>query len=109
MTKHQETHPNLDVAGCFGCHIANVNIGGFPTDTTEREKRWDRDIPAYRRLRHNGLQPKGIDGSAALEARANDQFEVEMGHIVPRHLKSRVQEGLAISKELQREQEAARA
>ena len=27
MVKHQETHPDLNVEGCFGCKIAHVGIG----------------------------------------------------------------------------------
>jgi hypothetical protein len=45
------------------------------------EKRWDKDMPAYKNLRKNGLQPRGIDGCAELEAKAVDRIEVEMGHI----------------------------
>lgn len=44
-----------------------------------KEKRWDSDLPAYKRLRRNGVQPKGIDGSARLEAKANETIEVESG------------------------------
>jgi hypothetical protein len=65
------------------------------------EKRWDKDMPAYKRIRANGIQPPRIDDSAIIEARATDQFEVEMGKIVPKAMKSRVEEGLAIAKELQ--------
>lgn len=65
------------------------------------DKRWDQDMPAYLRMRRNGIQPPRIDDCAALETRANDQFEVEMGKIVPPTLKTRVREGLAISKELE--------
>lgn len=45
----------------------------------EREKRWAEDMPAYRRLRREGLQPRGIDGAAAAEAQANHPLEMEMG------------------------------
>lgn len=44
-----------------------------------RDKRWDRDMPAYKRLRQDGLQPRGIDGSADLETRAEAPLEIEMG------------------------------
>lgn len=65
------------------------------------DARWDKDMPAYQRLRWNGLQPKQIDGCRELETRANDNFEVEMGTIVPRHRRNQVKEGLAIVKELE--------
>jgi hypothetical protein len=83
--KHMETHPNLDVEGCFGCRVAGISFGANPSTTkgqevakiNERAKNWDKDMPAYKRLRKNGLQPKGIDGAAALEARATTAAEVE--------------------------------
>jgi hypothetical protein len=83
--KHMETHPNLDVEGCFGCRVAGISFGANPSTTkgqevakiNERAKNWDKDMPAYKRLRRNGLQPKGIDGAAALEARATTAAEVE--------------------------------
>jgi hypothetical protein len=62
----------------------------------DKDKQWERDMPAYKRLRQNGLQPKRIDDSAILETRANDQFEVEMGKIVPDRVKPQVKEGLAL-------------
>ena len=34
-------------------------------------------MPAYKRLRANGLQPERIDGSAALEATATTAAQVE--------------------------------
>jgi hypothetical protein len=69
--------------------------------TIAKDKQWDADMPAYRRLRHNGVQPPRIDDSAALEAHATDQFEIEMGKLVPSEMKSQVKEGLAIAKELE--------
>lgn len=83
--KHRETHPGLDVEGCFGCKIAGVRMGINESTTrgsevakiNERARNWDKDMPAYKRLRQNGLQPKSIDGSAALEAKAETAAQVE--------------------------------
>lgn len=47
----------------------------------ERERQWARDHAAYRRLRADGLQPKSLDGAAAVEARADLPVEVEMGKV----------------------------
>jgi hypothetical protein len=47
---------------------------------TLMEKRWEKDMPAYKRLRMNGVQPAQIDGSAKLEQEANHPVEVQMGH-----------------------------
>lgn len=42
-----------------------------------RESRWEKDIPAYRRLRKDGLQPKKVDGCAAVEQKAESRVDVE--------------------------------
>lgn len=83
--KHQETHPNLDVEHCFGCKVANVRMGANSTtsrgasvaEANARAKRWDKDMPAYKRLRQQGYQPKGIDGAARVEQSASTVAEVE--------------------------------
>lgn len=87
MVKHQETHPNLDVEGCFGCKVAHVAMSSTATpnrrrDTVainQKERRWDRDMDAYKRLRNDGLQPPHIDGSARLEQKAEHRVQVETG------------------------------
>lgn len=43
------------------------------------ERQWDKDGDAYKRLRRDGLQPRDIDGCAALEAKANHPMEIAMG------------------------------
>ena len=45
------------------------------------ERRWDKDMDAYKRLRNDGLQPRKIDGAAKVEARAKNEFQVESGHV----------------------------
>jgi len=83
--KHRETHPNLDVEGCFGCRVAGVSFGTNESTTrgavvkaiSEREKGWNRDMPAYKRLREQGLQPRQIDGAALLESSATEKWQIE--------------------------------
>ena len=72
--KHREKHPNLDVEGCFGCRIAHVAVSGTATptrgnvrDMNLKERRLDKDLDAYKRIRQSGGQPEQIDGSARLE------------------------------------------
>lgn len=85
--KHRETHPNLDVEGCFACKIAGVAFGAdampsrkrHAARTNAKERRWDKDMAAYKRLRADGLQPAQIDGSAKMEAKAEDRVQVETG------------------------------
>lgn len=85
--KHMETHPNLDVEGCFGCKIAGVRMGANTTTTkgaevasvNDRAKRWDKDMPAYKRLRQQGYQPRSIDGSAEVERKAVHDWQINTG------------------------------
>lgn len=76
--KHRETHPGLDVEGCYGCRVAHfrVSCSATPTrnsvgDVTRREKILDKDLDAYKRIRQSGGQPEKIDGSARIEKTAN--------------------------------------
>lgn len=64
----------------FGEKVKTISVlRRTPQSATER--RWSRDMPAYYRLRMQGLQPPQIDGSARLEARAADRFEIEYGRL----------------------------
>jgi hypothetical protein len=46
------------------------------------EQGWQRDMPAYARLRRDGIQPRSIDGSAELEASLSfGQAEADMRHL----------------------------
>ena len=85
--KHRETHPNLDVEGCFGCRVAGIRMatnsttsrGAQVAATNQTERNWKQDLPAYKRLRADGLQPKRIDGAANVERRAQESWQVETG------------------------------
>lgn len=73
--KHRETHPNLDVDGCFACRISHFRIAGAATPTrrvevselTRKERQLDKDLDAYKRIRKTGGQPTKIDGSQKIE------------------------------------------
>jgi len=76
--KHRETHPNLDVRGCFACRISHIFIAGAATptrkdvgDMNHKEKMLGKDLDAYKRIRKTGGQPEQIDGSAKLEKTAD--------------------------------------
>lgn len=79
---HRQTHPDLDVEGCFACKIANTSIAGSAlgnADSAARnliEKHWSKDHDAYKRLRANGVQPRSSEGAARLEATANTVADV---------------------------------
>lgn len=89
---------------CFPCKIKTVGIApsAMPTrnPTAARAKTKDpllaTDRDAYKRLRMNGQQPKHIEGSAALEAQANESFEISHGQIEPDPVRrARIARGLA--------------
>ena len=88
--KHRETHPGLDVEGCFGCRIAHFNVSAEAMPTRkpgskriiEKERVLHKDLDAYHRLRQDGQQPKRIDGAAVVEKRAEENWQVATG-IVP--------------------------
>ena len=46
-------------------------------ETNQREKRWNKDMPAYKRLRKQGLQPRKIEGSSLLEKHATERWQIE--------------------------------
>lgn len=85
--KHAEVHPSLDVEGCFGCKVAGVRMGTNTTTTrgqrvaeiNQTERQWQKDMPAYKRLRRDGLQPHKIDGAAEVEKKAKEKWQVETG------------------------------
>lgn len=106
--KHRERHP-VDVEGCFGCKAIHFSVSADATPTRRpraaevnaTERRWEMDMPAYKRLRKNGVQPRSIDGAAVLERHATHEVEMDMGRVIPsKGLKDRIEEGNAISKEL---------
>jgi hypothetical protein len=84
---HARIHPTLDVPGCFGCRVASVSFApsAMPSrhaqavEANEREARWNRDLPAYKRLVESGLQPRQIDGAHRLEATATERHQIEGG------------------------------
>ncbi len=84
---HQQTHPSLDVEGCFACRVSGIRMGLNTTTTrgqnvesiNRTERNWQKDMPAYKRLRKEGLQPKSIDGAAAVEKKAEHKWQVETG------------------------------
>lgn len=68
--------PNISAA-------ALPNRGRAVVAIDETERRWDRDHSAYKSLRSQGIQPKGLDGVADLASRATTQFEIEHNRLYP--------------------------
>jgi len=70
-----------------------------PVEVTERQ--WHKDMAAYKELRRQGFQPKGIDGCAELASRATTQFELETSHLFTKEQMPEVMEGIRITHEIQ--------
>jgi hypothetical protein len=70
---------------------------------TTFEKRQAKDMPAYQRLRLNGMQPPGTRNCAELETRAESQLEVQMGKLIDPKLlrthRNEIAEGMWMAKE----------
>lgn len=67
--------------GCtlpYGRHLT-FSIGNRHPTINRKEDQLGKDMSAYKRLRQDRLQPPHIDGSAALEARAEIPEHVAMG------------------------------
>lgn len=96
---HSRTHPT-PVEDCWACRVMTIRVdrgGAQVIDAKDRQLRADLD--AYKRLRHDGLQPQRIDGSSEVEKRVDSQFELDLGRYVPKEERSRVEEGFALAKE----------
>lgn len=86
MSIHQRQVHQEYVEDCFMCKVSSVSLSTGVANSNPkyheveaREKRWNRDMPAYKRLRDQGYQPRSIDGAADLERDATTQFEIESG------------------------------
>lgn len=68
---------------CFGCKLHSIQFGNVePPGQRVMEHQWNRDLPAYARLRAQGYQPKQTRGCAELETRATQDIDIEMHKIV---------------------------
>lgn len=104
---HRDTHPTPQ-DGCNLCRWLSVavapsatptrNGGAVAAQTNAREDRWQKDMPAYKAMRRQGLQPRQIDGCDELSAKATDRLEVELGHVLPtKEQRESAKEGMAIA------------
>ena len=66
--------------------------GGDAPGRNAHEKQLEKDLPAYKRLRMEGLQPKSTVGAAQLEAHASTKYEIESGTIVDKYIAKRADE-----------------
>jgi hypothetical protein len=79
------------VRGCcesYKEHIQGINIGSFPTATTYKERKLELDRNAYKAMRKDGVQPKGVMGAHVIQANADHVKEVEMGRPLDKQTKA---------------------
>lgn len=82
MTLHERKRDHDYDPDCFGCKVGTIQINpGEQSLQTRAEAQWDNDIPAYKRMRANGLQPPRTAGCAYLEANATTEYEVTRGKV----------------------------
>lgn len=76
-----------------GEHYRSLTFGGTSAQARAADRfeaALDKDRPAYKRLRDQGLQPRSVKGAAEIEARASSKFEVESGRVLPPKVAKRV-------------------
>lgn len=86
-----KTHDGSHGEDCFGCRIQTVSFAASAMPSRkpdavgarQTEARMARDLPAYKRLKDQGLQPAATKGAAELEKRANSNWEIETGRVIP--------------------------
>lgn len=61
----------------------------------ERDGRWSRDMKAYKDMRKQGVQPRGIDGAHDLAMRAESQVEVESGQVLDKTQRAALAEAMS--------------
>ena len=63
----------------YRTHIRGINIGNFPTQTTYTERKWDKDMTAFKSMRDQGLTPGRLEGAYVMERSAKHPREIEAG------------------------------
>lgn len=82
---HPESCTDPDCQLSYAEHLRSIGVSAaaLPNrkgDTAEglvRDKEIDRDLDAYKRLRHSGIQPPRNQGSARWEATADHRWQIE--------------------------------
>ena len=93
MTLHQERdHPTL-VEDCYACRISQVSFGAGTSLTkkgsedaiykTKFEAGLEKDRPAYKEMRKQGLRPAKMFGADKMMNQARTKFEIESGKLMP--------------------------
>jgi len=91
MATHLIEEDGTHSPNCFPCKLASINFApsAMPNRNPNaaraavKDPLLDKDRAAYKRLRREGEQPKHVEGSAYLEAKANESFEITTGQVIP--------------------------
>jgi putative FmdB family regulatory protein len=97
--------PTLSCLACAAAPLVKVlgrgmfiGAGALPNKrhgvraADQRESEWNRDLPAYKRMRDAGLQPPSTQGAERLErSDPSDQFDIDYQATMKRHNASRAQ------------------
>lgn len=89
---------------CFKRKLQSVQFANvMPPPERLWDKRLEKDLPAYDRMRRQGLQPPSTKGAAELEQRANTQLEVGLGKLIDPSLLRKhgneIAEGMAMARD----------
>ena len=89
---------------CFARKLRSIQFSNvMPPPERIVEQRQNRDLPAYARLRAQGLQPLSTRNCAELEGRAGSQLEIEMGKLIDppllRRHRNEIAEGMAMARD----------
>jgi hypothetical protein len=99
--EHNGQHREPHCPPCFAIRIRTVQFQGIDAGQhrfTDRER--DRDMTEYRKLRHQGYQPRNIFGSAELAAQASSKFEIEHKVVMAPNIRKEMESQMAAAKEM---------
>lgn len=86
----EHTGQHLDCPPCFKIKCEGIQFAGASVraiEVRQRDRRFNKDAAAYRRLRKEGLQPAHVGGSAIFEAKADHAREIERGKLLRPEIK----------------------
>jgi len=80
----EETHEgqHMDCDPCFKIKLGTIQFSGYTPqqqDWRQRDRDFARDAESYRRLRKDGVQPRGVDKSYMAERLATHKADIELG------------------------------
>lgn len=86
-----QVHPE-PIEDCFGCKAATIQLGAGTVTTTKGgqeaafsrkfEANLEKDRPAYKAMRDQGLRPAKMFGADKMMNEARTKFEIESGKLM---------------------------